>query len=260
MSTYHQELPGGIRRVRISGESWYQEEKGAPYAPSVTWITKYSPENKDGLINWAARTFASEEGYKAFMKKAGERGTAVHDAVEAFFRDGMADKGHLKEEVWDYVLPIENFDERFAPDVQALEHSFVLEPSARFAKGYSGTADLLASVERYRLDKDPGGDDVTGTLAVFDWKTSKSIYKSHLMQIAAYCHAFDIDFGFVVRLGTQHKKFTGFNGPGFEAVPVDLDRYLKLFDLAYAGWMDEHAGRHGPRFAHKPKTITRKKR
>ena len=167
--------------------------------PSVTTILNALPKN---LTWWAAKLGVkgaldlvrngfdiegddldelTERAYEEYKKakvhtpnavrdKAGDRGSAAHDALERFvkgeavsdedtqnpyFQAGLKwlkEKGPNKADVVAAEIPLFSLEHRFA-----------------------GTCDLL-----YKKD---------GQYCVADWKTSKSIYESHLVQVSAYAAA-----------------------------------------------------------------------
>lgn len=101
---------------------------------------------------------------------AGDRGTAVHNSIEAYVLgedlpdDLTYDERACAEQAMAFL------DER-GGTVLASELT-VFNPSV----GYAGTLDL------WSMDED-------GSLGIDDWKTSKSIYAEHAVQQIAYRHA-----------------------------------------------------------------------
>jgi hypothetical protein len=101
---------------------------------------------------------------------AGSRGTAAHDALEAYLKHGKApDLRKLTPEAKGYLQSGAGFMIEMEPKSVGTE-VMVWHPKL----GYAGTFDLLAEFD----------DD--GVLTLADYKTSKRIYDTHLLQLAAY--------------------------------------------------------------------------
>lgn len=109
------------------------------------------------------------------LKAAGSRGTDVHNVAEVLLRTGKLDElppGTKADEAYiDAMLrwhDSENVDEW---EMLAIEETLY-----SITHGFAGTVDFIA--------KRPDGVYVVG-----DFKTSKAIYESHLIQAAAYAYA-----------------------------------------------------------------------
>lgn len=101
---------------------------------------------------------------------AADRGTAVHNAIEAFVNDDPLPDG-MNEEEFDCAVAAEAFLESFVGQTLAAELTVF-----SFTHDYAGTLDLWC------VDK-------SGERWILDWKTSKSVYANHAVQQVAYRNA-----------------------------------------------------------------------
>lgn len=208
--------------------------------PSVTTILKALPKN--GLEWWGYKIGLTEgrrlalmcppeefddEGFytevkrlaredksaatpATILKGAGGRGTDVHDLAEKLFRDGdLPPKSQIPQE----QLPFVEALWAFYKDMGTLKMEVVAieVPVFSLKHMYAGTLDLI--LKQNLVD---GGV----LYHLIDFKTSKGIYESHLIQLAAYKEA-AIEMGYipvgadvvstVVRLGKT--KYQAKNSP-----------------------------------------------
>lgn len=102
---------------------------------------------------------------------AGDRGTAVHNTIEAITR-GLALPDNLKtEDELDCAIAAESFLRQRSSRILATELT-VFSPGL----GYAGTLD------QWEID-------ANGVSWILDWKTSSGIYAEHAIQLAAYRNA-----------------------------------------------------------------------
>lgn len=165
------------------------------------------------------------------MRKAGEEGTAVHNAVEDLLKGEeitwMDDFGNAKYslEVWNMILKAYEFFETYKPEVLASEH-FIYSDEHE----YAGTIDLILKL-----------DDL---IWLVDIKTSNSIHKSHELQLAAYARGWEettgqkIDKTGILWLKsakrTPSKKAGSYQGKGWEIIEADdTDKNFGFFKLIY---------------------------
>jgi hypothetical protein len=185
------------------------------------------PENFDALYEAAKQT---NHAPHKFLKAAGARGTDVHNVAEVLLRDGKledlpsgtnASRGYVDALVKWYTA----FD--------VAEWEIVAVEARLFSTKhlFAGTCDLIAK----RPD---------GVYVVADYKTSKGIHPSHLIQTAAYIDA-AVECGYipegspveghVVRLGEDgdsEVQRSPFTIDDFNAV---LDLYRVLNDKSKRG-------------------------
>jgi hypothetical protein len=126
------------------------------------------------LMWWAHKLARMGKCWKDELKSSGDIGTISHFMVECHLRGDEWDLSEFTEAEIQLAMPpyekfIEFWEEKQIEPV-AIEAQLVSE-----AYGYGGTIDLV-------------GKNPEGRVYIFDWKTSKSIYESHLFQVAGYFH------------------------------------------------------------------------
>lgn len=126
-------------------------------------------------------------------KSGGDRGSALHLAIEAMIRTGdvmgvddFEDPEHAK-----YAQAFGQFLLDYQPEFESAEVRIV-HPEL----GYAGTFDAIGRVTA--RPKGARGLDFTGKRIIFDFKTNvrKAVYEQHLFQLAAYelaCEHWDVD-------------------------------------------------------------------
>lgn len=117
---------------------------------------------------------------------AGDRGTAVHNTIEAIVRGDGIPEG-LTEDELDCSMAAKAFLDDRGSTILASELT-VFSPKY----GYAGTLDLW--------------DLHDGLLWVLDYKTSTGIYAEHAVQQAAYRNA---EFAIVNKVSTGDEKWSG---------------------------------------------------
>lgn len=103
--------------------------------------------------------------------KAGDRGTAVHNTIEALTRGEPLPANLTTEDEVDCAIAAEAFMKRRGSTVLGVELT-VYNP----AVGYAGTLDL------WEIDAD-------GVTWILDYKTSTAVYAEYAVQLAAYLNA-----------------------------------------------------------------------
>lgn len=106
------------------------------------------------------------------LKTAGARGTNIHDIAESFFKEGrVPGPAEVPEQHHGYVKALASFI-TWLGDYELITAE---TPLFSLDHRYAGTVDLvLQQGDRY---------------VVADFKTSKAIYETHLLQATAYAHA-----------------------------------------------------------------------
>lgn len=109
------------------------------------------------------------------LKKAGTRGTDVHDVAEALLKNGKPPlEGEIAAEILPYVEGLLNWYEAAKPDWA--EVLTIESPVFSLEHRFAGTLDAIIK-------------GISGSYYLIDFKTSKGIYESHLLQVAAYEYA-----------------------------------------------------------------------
>ncbi len=193
-----------IVQVTVADERWYlrsstDEVSGIPVykgVPSVTWIGSYYPKGI-GYYKWLGEHGWDES--QALMREAGEKGSAVHKAIEMIL-DGLEFRIDTKVSVKEADREIEReltFEElecvkSFCDYLAELEQDYVVETIRNGMTlvsdqhNYGGTLDWLvlltpkgvASGNPLKLDGP--------TPWLLDFKTSQQVWRSAEMQVSAY--------------------------------------------------------------------------
>lgn len=109
------------------------------------------------------------------LKKAGQRGTDIHDIAESWFKEGrIPSPDEVPVEHHGYVKALARWIDQLPPH----EVIYTELPVFSLRHRYAGTLDLLVKFK-----------DEIGSYAIIDFKTSKDIYESALIQMAAYREA-----------------------------------------------------------------------
>jgi len=200
--------------------------------PSVTTILNIAA--KPGLEAWKLNqmmlacmtlTKASDESEQSYIervkqdsrehaKKAAERGTTIHGALESFF------EGITLAEFMEYQIGVSTeMDKLFGPKNWLTERSFG-------SNGFGGKVDLMTK---------------EGEGIVVDFKTKEfgpndkiDAYDEHLMQLSAYRIGLDIPKARCANV------FVSVTNPGLVKIiewsQEDLDRGWKMFDALKTFW------------------------
>lgn len=145
---------------------------GREYQRISSLVKVFHPDGIDGLMNWAIRKFRTPEAYQQFMDNVASEGTAMHAALETFFRSGERNPElptGLDEFLSLHAIAPMEFETRVFDD----------------ATGMSGQFDMFAMVN----------DEAT----VVDWKSAKSVRIGHRLQACWYANRKAIETGRPVR-------------------------------------------------------------
>lgn len=178
------EFPSLIRETSDDGQRVYLTPNGKSY-PSVTTVIK--DHNKKSIDSWKARV--GESAANAISKNATDRGTAVHEAIEALLHN------YPTSDFTDNMMPhaksvfltikkdlIERLDEVHGVEQALFSHKLRL----------AGTADCIGKY-----------DD---QLSIIDFKTAlklkkKEYLKGYYMQLTAYAFMFQELTGIEIKQG-----------------------------------------------------------
>lgn len=235
-------------QVTTDDERFYIRESKDPvtglpchiYLPSATWICGYTPKGI-GYYKWL-----SEHGWdesQAIMRDRGKYGSRVHNAIEMLlngedvkydddFADPYAPEGQAAEHmapltfeeyhaVWTFEQWWKEYTASHTVEILATETTIWNE-----ALGFAGTIDFVAKVD--------------GVHTVFDWKTSKNVFNSHVAQISAYREHMigelktdQINVA-ILQIGYPHNK------RGYKL--NELDPHFEWFEAAKTFWAAENDG------------------
>lgn len=181
--------------------------------PSVT--TLLGVIDKSGpLMAWAVAETKAGRDYRATRDTAATRGTSVHDALEVLASKGTPPElADFPAEDRGYVKALCRWWIDHDPEPVLVEQ-IVASPTHRFA----GKFDLVAEIQ--------------GMRHLIDLKTSKRVYDTHHLQIAAYrlalmeCGWDDVSLGAVLRVGEDGEyEFVPAN-----AEPQDFESVCALYE------------------------------
>ena len=231
-----------ISQITLPDERYY--EVNGKYLPSVTWILESYPKGI-GFYKW----LASEGWNEAQSKKelAGDKGSKVHNAIQELLKGKEVKWGDkfwseldgefspLTIEEWEALIAFKNFWDDKKPQLIASERVCW---SGKY--DYAGTIDAILMLDN--------------KVTIVDWKTSRSIYPTYSMQVAAYLRAeaetgdYKATQAAIVRLGTNHKS-------GYEVKILDeIYRYFQQFLAVKSVWAIEN-GEKQPELVEIPESI-----
>ena len=164
------------------------------------------------------KNISAEEADKK-LKAAGDRGDAVHQAINKLLDSGKADRTikilgednkserSLTNDEWDYLLSFGEFWNRHNAKLISKEQAVY-----SVGYGYAGTYDVICVLQKNCEVKTCKCDAFIGKTGLLDWKSSGGIYNSYGAQVAAYANAHGVkcDYTGIVRLGTNHKTTGGY--------------------------------------------------
>lgn len=164
----------------------YYNSKGERI-PSVTQIIGCL--GKKGVVQWANYLGFKHQSYNQVINERIHIGTLFHEMVEYFLFTGKIKKDIPTFEGINYILNIvvnmiKNVDDTFSITTKQAIHSekYGIEPimveKAFRCEDYAGTIDCLG----YFYDP----KEKTKELSLIDFKTSKKVYPTHIMQLAGY--------------------------------------------------------------------------
>lgn len=242
----------GIHQITIADERWYMKSvtnlvNGLPEfrpVPSVTWITQSYPKGI-AYFKWLAEHGWDEA--EAIKNAAGDKGTKVHAAIEAIFRqeEVRIDSKFLNKSTDQMEeLTLEECDAilAFLAWKKSMELNYTVQTltwektvfSDKYE--YAGTVDWIVKFTN-KLD---GAVEYW----VIDFKTSQYLWPSHELQLNAYKGTIEngenpiegldaTNFKMaILQLGYRRNK----NGYKFTEIVPDFDMFLTTQKI----WRKEH--------------------
>lgn len=196
----------GIVQITVADERWYLKGSIDPVSgipvykgvPSVTWVGGYYPKGI-GYYKWLGEHGWDES--QALMREAGEKGSAVHLAIEMILNGEefridtkVADKTNSSER----ELTFEELEcvKSFCDYLAELEQDYVVETIRNGMvlvsdnHNYGGTLDWLVRLTPRPEGKNPLKLDGP-TVFLDDFKTSQQVWRSAEMQVSAYKRAIE---------------------------------------------------------------------
>lgn len=161
------------------------------FMPSVTRILDEAGPKEYGLINFFKSN--TQEDISEISNKAKEKGTAVHNAVEALLNGVEIKLSDLPDASKKLVARFYDWYNLTNPTDYITEFTV-----ASIKNKYAGTLDFVGTIN--------------GKKVLIDFKTNKSsTYFTNKLQVMAYKSAYEemtgdkIDECWILRLGSQHK-------------------------------------------------------
>tara|TARA_R100001198_G_scaffold95589_1_gene82081 strand:+ start:1476 stop:2408 length:933 start_codon:yes stop_codon:yes gene_type:complete len=163
---------------------------GGQYLRCTQFLKYFDPYgSSEGLIKWAFNQGDTYEAYEEALNLAAENGTAMHEAIECYFRKEDYDADHLPKG-WD------NFVAKYYPVFVWGEERFYDNELM-----VTGQPDFAGYIE-YKGKRVP---------CLLDWKSSKRPSKKHEIQISIYAMNSKVDDqsiegAMVVAFGSDNKQ------------------------------------------------------
>ncbi|MEV7425171.1 hypothetical protein [Streptomyces sp. NPDC091212] len=111
-----------------------------------------------------------KNAHRRKSKAASDLGSSAHDIFERQARGDIINVRHIHADIKPHVRWFDEFLQEVQPEFLYLEETVWSDTHQ-----YAGSFDAIARID--------------GEVAVIDWKTSKSVYDSVALQLAAYRHA-----------------------------------------------------------------------
>lgn len=241
----------GVSTIKRGGSRFYVDpDDGHIKVPGVTSVVGMLP--KDFLTFWAAKITAEtaveqvdtvvrlaerdpqgaidylKGAHRRTTKQAADLGSAAHDLFERLARGETVNPRHVHVDVKPHVKWFTEFLDEIQPEFLYLEETVWSDTNR-----YAGSFDAIARVD--------------GEVVVLDWKTSKAVYDSVALQLAAYRYAdriilasdgSSVDVPEMHGGAVLHVRPEGWQFVPVECGPVVYDAFLslrKVFDWEQEG-------------------------
>lgn len=201
--------------VPFSAGAWYGFKMG------VNACYETADPNLEGYDEWygAAKEF---ENPNSVLRKAGDRGTLIHEAIENWGQSGISPNPQdFEPEDRDRVAGVAKWLMENEPEFIEQEVR-----TASIKHKYVGTFDAVVVF---------GAGDYKGKRALLDWKTSKNVYPNqHFPQLSAYVEAEreagiePVEFSAVVHIPLSGRVKLHQNDEGFPDFKVLLAHYASV--------------------------------
>lgn len=142
------------------------------FYPSVTTILKIISTNED-LLKWANHMGFKRKDIKKIQEESTDFGTKVHSHLQSIVDNNFNNPIPYKDNLEKYE--IENIKKKFIEFFKDIKYNTLYTEKTIISKelGYAGTLDWL-----FTLDND--------TLILGDFKTSKKVHTTMLLQLGGY--------------------------------------------------------------------------
>lgn len=207
-----------IVQITTEDERWYLVD--GKYIPSVTWIASFYPKGI-GFYKWLANTGWDES--ESLKNEAGDRGSAVHKAIESLVAGG--------EVYHDSIFEVNGI----ARELSADEYEAVLS----FARWWDSIKPKLIASEFVTINEEYAGTidlkiEIDGEVWIVDIKTSSDIWPSHEIQLSAYAKNEGVEKMGIIQVGYKRNK----NKYKFTEIQDQFDLFLAAKQI----WSKETSG------------------
>jgi len=144
--------------------------------PGVSAILKNLGWSTNGLLNWQKTLLLKGQDPEASLTEAATLGTVTHQYLEDWIQQRTTDSSHVK--------PVH---QQFAELAVQWFAAWAVKQNFSFL---ATEQQVISSVHRYGGTFDVLGNHC-GMKVLADFKTSKAVYPSHLIQLAGYQIAYD---------------------------------------------------------------------
>lgn len=174
ISIYHKfgyEIGGDYNMGKYSEHKEYYNEWGDEVPSSTTIL---SILNKPFLTKWGNILGFKRIKVEDSLEASSTVGTAVHDIIEAYFKN---EKYNLPESKWysrEYII---SFIDPFITWVHENNIEMKFTERSLTCDNYGGTIDFYGNFN--------------GKKTILDWKTSKAFYVTMFLQLGSYAHLLD---------------------------------------------------------------------
>ena len=204
-----------IIKKEIDDEHFYYVD--GKFSPAVTKILGETLPMPYALRQWIGEV--GNDKAEQRLQQAGDRGTHLHDACERLLKGEEINLLNDFPKAADKkcLVAFSNWCAEYQPIIKGTEFTVASR------SGYAGTLDILCEIEK--------------ELYIVDIKTSRSIYDSHKLQIAAYQNAYFEMSGLQTKPAILHLNPLTKKGYKFETElliknePVKASDFFHVFAL-----------------------------
>src|SRR3990167_7466323 len=171
-------------------EKGKKREKFLGHFPSVTTCLSAYPTSEQ-LVKWM-----SEKGFqesREIRDAAGGGGTQIHLAIEDLLHGVTLQELSYSTEEWVKIKSFVDWHNEYQPEIIMLEFLIFSKKGK-----YAGRVDCIAKIN--------------GEIYLIDWKSSRSIHESAILQVSAYAFAVEentdlkIENTAILQMGAQNKN------------------------------------------------------
>ena len=223
-----------IELAKTLNQHWYSvwekkkngKEKFLGNFVSVTTCLQAYPTSEQ-LVSWIASQGFHES--RQIRDAAGKAGTRIHSAIDSLLAGDVLMEVSYTTEEWVKLTSFVDWYEEYKPEIIMTEFPIFSKKGK-----YAGRVDCLAKLN--------------GEVYLIDWKSSRSIHESAILQVSAYASAVEemtdvkIENTAILQMGAQNK-----NGYRFVIQSDWKDKY-KVFRNVQATWeYDNYTSKKNPK-------------